>query len=102
MRCTTYRVAGTLRGPIWWPLGQTAEKTFEWTGVDRPDSLREIADAVMAREDGDFSAAPIVLGDTFLTVTRYREDGFGHTSRSWSVDRFPSIADYTTADMPMR
>lgn len=101
MKRTAYRVAGTLRGPIWWPVGQPADKTFEWTTVDRPDSMRQIADSVMANEDGDFSSAPRMLGDTVLTISRFREHGIGHTSRSWHLDQFRSIADYTTRDMPV-
>ena len=94
----TYRVAGTLEGSIWWPVGVLATKTFTYVTTTRPDSLRDLCEQVMTAEDGDFSGAPRMLADTTVVVTRWRGDGLGHRSRSIEVTRFPSLRDDYTSD----
>ena len=98
---TTYHVTGTLQGPLWWPIGELAQKTFSWDIADRsgrPESLRELADCIMAREDGDFSGAARMMADTTLTITRWHATG--HHGRTWDLAQFPSLADYTCEDWP--
>jgi hypothetical protein len=100
---TTYTVHGTLAGPLWWPVGEPASKTFEYRweryATDRPSSLRDLADAIMAREDGDFSGAPLFLADTTLTITRW--GATGHHGRSFDLSTFPSLSEYTSPEWPV-
>ena len=91
-----YSITGTLAGPIWWPYGEMCSKPFEWVTYDRPDTMRQIGECVMAREDGDFSSAPRMMADTMLTITRTR--GMSSRSRSWYTSDLPSLSDYTSSD----
>jgi hypothetical protein len=95
---TTYRVVGTLVGPIWWPIGAPASKSFEYVTAERPATMRALADAVMAREDGDFAGAPRMMADTVVTIIRWRATG--HHGRSWNAEDLPSLAAYVTAEWP--
>jgi hypothetical protein len=95
---TVYRVEGTLAGPIWWPYGAPASKTFEYRTSERPASLRDLAESILNREDGDFSGAPRFLADTTLTITRYGSTG--HHGRTFDLGAFASLAAYTSADWP--
>jgi len=95
---TTYRVNGTLLGPIWWPIGAPATKSFEYVTAERPATMRALADAVMSREDGDFSGPARMMADTVLTIIRW--GATGHHGRSWAVDSLPSMAEYITAEWP--
>jgi len=97
---TTYSVTGTLRGPIWWPVGAPAEKAFEYRAIERPGSLRELAESIMAAEGGDFSGAPLLLADTALEITRWRSDGRGHRSRLFDLASFASLEGYTSPEYP--
>ena len=96
----TYTVHGTLAGPIWWPIGEPAQKTFSYRTTDRPATLRDLAEAIMRNEDGDFSGAPRFLADTVLTITRW--GATGHHGRSFDLGSFPSIAgDYCSPEWPV-
>jgi hypothetical protein len=100
---TTYTLRGTLQGPIWWPIGAPMSKTFDYTyqrtNGDLHLTLRELAEAAMAAEDGDFSSAPRFMADTVLTVTRWGRTG--HHGRTLDLSQFQSVADYTSPDWPV-
>lgn len=99
---TTYTLRGTVQGPIWWPIGEPASKTFNYTyqrtDGDQHLALRELAEAAMSAEDGDFSSAPRFMADTVLTVTRWGRTG--HHGRTFDLNAFSSVADYTSQDWP--
>lgn len=101
---TTYTVRGTLAGGLWWPIGEPASKSFEYRVTvagteERPATMRDLAEQIMAREDGDFSSAPRFLADTTLTVIRWRATG--HHGRSWDLSRFASLNEYVSPEWPM-
>ena len=98
MNATTYRVSGSIAGGLWWPQGEPAFKSFEYTTRERPADLRELAESICDSEGGDFSTAPRFLADCVLTVTRWRQRG--HVSRSWPLTSLRSLAAYTSDTWP--
>jgi hypothetical protein len=94
-RPTQFGIVGFLSGGLWWPIGAEAVKEvrFTWSAGEY-DSLREAVDALMVREDGDFSTAARLTADTYL----YAERGDVHTTHTHRVDvgQFPSISDYVS------
>ncbi len=97
---TTYRVEGTLAGPLFWPAGEEACKEFRYQaerpGLWQPTGLRDLAETIMRHEDGDFAGAANFLADTILTIERH---GRTHsTVRTWPLSAFASIADYCSPD----
>lgn len=94
MTRVTYYVTGSIIGDLWWPIGEPGTKTFSYRTAERPESLRALADSVMAEEDGDFSSAPRMTADSVLVITRWRATS--HHSRAWDLSQFGSIADYMT------
>jgi hypothetical protein len=99
-RRVAYLMSGTVTGELWWPTGVPATKTFEYRQSD-PTSLRDLCEAVMDREAGDFSGGIRFMADATVTLIRYRPDGLGFMSRTWDLAAFPSIrADYLTDEWP--
>lgn len=90
-------ITGFLVGPIWWPAGAECFKrlSYDVTREDarflEPGTLRD--HVLRATNDGDFQGCAIAQGE--LTITSTRCDGATRVTRSrtWPLDRFPSIAD---------
>ena len=103
---SSYVLTGTISGLLWWPVGQISTHTFtyRWArqpGEDcRPD-LATLVNAVLTQEDGDYKSGIMLLGDTILTVTRWRHDDRGHRSRTFDLNHFPSLADVTSHAWPL-
>lgn len=100
---TTYEVTGTLRGELWWPIGEPAEKPFRVTfrESERPATMAEMAEAIMRAEGGDFSSDAVMLADTTLTITRHRRPYSRRTVERWfPLTAFPSLTDYVADEWP--
>jgi hypothetical protein len=96
-RKTYYTIAGTIRGGLWWPMGEPAEKPVERAFTSGSgESLREQVENLMVRESGDFSDAPRLTADTVLLAERISPTGQRRVVRTFPLSRFPSVADYLT------
>lgn len=99
----TYTVRGSIGGWLWWPYGAPAFKSFEFrserNGRDQRETIRDIAETIVTREGTDFSTAARMMADCVLTITRWGTTH--HTSRTWDLARFASIAaDYLSEEWP--
>jgi hypothetical protein len=97
-RPTSFGIVGFVSGGLWWPYGAEAVKEVRFTWrAGQYDSLQGAVEALMPKEDGDFSDAPRLTADTYL----YAERGdfqHMHTHRI-DIGQFASIAGYCTDSM---
>ncbi|HJP89169.1 MAG TPA: hypothetical protein VJ850_09060 [Candidatus Limnocylindrales bacterium] len=96
---------GTLEGPIWWPIGVTAQLpiTLDLGAEAARDALRSgmIAAIRSACESaGDFSAMPRLTGDSIIVIEHRssRLHGWNGRGRVIEVTDLPSLAEYVAAD----
>lgn len=104
---TTYEIAGTVTGGLWWPIGAPAGKDVRYRFTREPDAdpwvdeapdLTAAVDALTLREGGDFSTAARMTADSVLIVTRTTRPGFTHR-RVMALACFRSIAEYVTDEL---
>lgn len=95
MATTRFGIVGFVTGELWWPVGVPAVKEvrMDWRSGDF-DTLAEAVEALMRREDGDFSTAARLTADSYL----YAERGDMHRTHTHRIDvgQLPSIAEYVS------
>lgn len=89
---TSIEISGFVVGEIWWPVGAECFKPFRHDvvayarrcdGATLRDHILEIT------RDGDFQGCTIAQGE--ITITLHRPNR--RRSRTWPLDRFPSVSD---------
>jgi hypothetical protein len=102
MTDTTFEIHATMTGPLWWPIGEPAEKEVSYTFrrddvvrpfVDNAETLYDAVSSLMTKEDGDFSGPATI--DGYLVAIR-RTARHEHR-RFFELSAFSSIADMVTS-----
>lgn len=94
----TFTLSGHIAGEIYWSrVGAAKPVEMSW-GTGEYDSLRQAAESLMRREDGDFADAPRLTADSLLIVDRHGRHGQSHR-HVVEVRRLESIADYVAPDV---
>jgi hypothetical protein len=92
-------ITGFLVGNIWWPVGAECWKDVRYRCQDeqaRTEGKMTLRDHILRiTNDGDFQSCVIAQGEITITATRYDPERrtLCRRSRSWPLDRFPSVAD---------
>lgn len=100
---TQISIHGFLVGPIWWPVGAECWKHLSYDLTDHDSRFvarGTLRDHVLtAINDGDFQHCVIARGEIVIQTTCRNNAGETiRRSRSWPLDRFPSIRDCLHAD----
>lgn len=105
MRHTSITIEGFLVGNIWMPAAECFKHlTFDVDShrsrcVSSDGSRYTLRDAMLeATRDGDFQSCVVAAGTLRIEVTTITEGRRVSRSRSWPLDRFPSIRDMLHAD----
>ena len=100
---TQISIRGYLVGPIWQPGFDECWRHFNYdlTREDKrftePGTLHD--HMLSATRDGDFQSTVVAQGELIIQVTRRNAAGETITrTRSWPLDRFPSIRDFLHPD----
>jgi hypothetical protein len=97
------KLRGYIVGNIWWPSGAECWKPLN---VDlHREKARVTGDGDMFRylvgracADGDFQSATIAQGDITITMSESRNGKRHRVSKTYPLDKFPSVADYVHPD----
>lgn len=96
----SFRLTGYLVGPIWNGAECWKDLYYNLTREDalfsEPGTLRD--HILRATNDGDFQSCSIAHGELVATQHGRRGSGSVTVTRSWPLDRFPSISDCLHGD----
>lgn len=97
MTTTRITITGYIVGAIWWPSGAECWKDLNYDATDqqaRTDGKMTLRDhLIRATMDGDFQSCTVAAGTLTIETISRKGSSMVKRSRSWPLDKFPSIAD---------